>query len=251
MKIVEQMVLRFADILGFDLMIAVLGDSVQASPGDRYSSSIQALAKKDRVSIHYRDQIYHIRSIHRVLSILTNYLSLQHRADLFDLVGASTSPITHFVDFEASGIAPDSYPVEIAVVHPGGEYQALIKPVRYWQHWSYDAQDMHQISRDQLMAEGKPAATVAQELNELFAGLYLVSDAGEDSYWLEALYEAAELDPTFAVTTVEQTVGPEHAAAIYYQMPVARGHRALADATALRDTVERHYRIMRLLDINV
>ncbi|MDV5387584.1 3'-5' exonuclease [Pseudomonas juntendi] len=249
MRVVEQMVLRFADLLGFDLMISVLGDSVQASPGNRYSGSIQALAKKDRVSIHYRDQVYCIRSIHRVLSILTNYLSLQHRADLFELAGASASPITHFVDFEASGIAPDSYPIEVAIVHPAGEYQSLIKPARYWTHWSYDAQDMHGITREQLLGEGKPAATVAQELNELFAGQYLVSDAKEDSYWVEALYDAAELDPTFAVTSVEQMVGPEHASAIYYQMPVTRGHRALADARALRDTVERHYRITRLLDI--
>lgn len=249
MRVVEQMVLRFADILGFDLMISVLGDSVQASPGNRYSGSIQTLAKKDRVAIHFRDQIYHIRSIHRVLSILTNYLSLQHRADLFDLVGASASPITHFVDFEASGIAPDSYPIEIAVVHPGGEYQSLIKPVRYWDHWSYDAQDMHGITREQLLDEGKPATDIAQQLNEMFAGHYLVSDASEDSYWVEALYDAAELDPTFTVATVEQMVGPEHAAAIYYQTPVKREHRALDDARALRYTVERHYRIMRLLDI--
>lgn len=249
MKIVEQMVLRFADLLGFDMLITLLGDSVQMRPSNTYSGSARALAKKDRVSIHYRDQIYDIRSILRVLSILTSYLSRQHGAELRDLGGGSVSPITHYVDLEASGIAPGSYPVEIAVVHPAGEYQSLIKPVRYWQHWSYDAQDMHQVSRDQLLAEGKTAVTVAQELNEIFSGQCLVSDAREDSYWVEALYDAAELNPTFTVATIEQMVGPEHAAAIYYQMPIKRGHRALADASVLRDTVERHYRIMRLLDI--
>jgi hypothetical protein len=30
------------------------------------------------------------------------------------------------VDFEASGIAPDSYPIEIAIVSVEAEYQALI-----------------------------------------------------------------------------------------------------------------------------
>lgn len=249
MKIVEQMVLRFADLLGFDMLITILDDSVRMSPSNTYSKSVMALAKKDRVSLHYRDQIYDIRSIHRVLSILTNYLSLQHSAELRDLGGSPVSPITHYVDFEASGIAPDSYPIEIAVVHPGGEYQTLIKPVRYWQHWSYDAQDMHQISREQLMSDGKPAVTIAHELNQLFEGQYLVSDAREDSYWFEALYDAAELDPTFTVATVEQMVGPEHAAAIYYQMPVTRGHRALSDARSLKETVERHYRLIRLLNI--
>lgn len=191
MKVVEQMVLQFADLLGFDMLITLLGDSVQMRPSDTYSGSAQALVKKDRVSLHYRDQIYDIRNIHRVLSILTNYLSRQHGADLRDLSGAPVSPITHFVDFEASGIASDSYPVEIAIVHPTGEYQALIKPVRHWEHWSYDAQDMHGITREQLLGEGKPAATVAQELNALFAGHCLVSDAKEDSYWVEALYDAA------------------------------------------------------------
>lgn len=249
MKIVEQMVLRFADLLGFDMLITILGDSVQMSPSNTYSKSVLALAKKDRVSLHYRDQIYDIRSINRVLSILTNYLTQRHGAELRDLDGSPVSPITHYVDFEASGIAPDSYPIEIAVVHPGGEYQALIKPVRYWEHWSYDAQDMHQIPRDQLVAEGKPAADIAQELNEIFSGQCLTSDAREDSYWFEALYDAAELDPTFTVATVEQMVGPEHAAAIYYQMPITRGHRALSDARSLEETVERHYRLMKLLNI--
>lgn len=249
MIIVDKMVLRFADLIGFDMLITLLGDSVQMRPSNTYSSSAQALAKKDRVSLHYRDQIYDIRNIHRVLSILTNYLSRQHSTELFDLGGASVSPIAHYVDFEASGVAPDSYPVEVAIVHPAGEYHSLIKPARYWTHWSYDAQDMHGITREQMLGEGKPAATIAQELNALFAGQYVISDAREDSYWFEALYDAAELDPTFTVATVEQIVGPEHAAAIYYQMPVTRGHRALADASALRDTVERHYRIMRLLNI--
>lgn len=249
MKVIEEMVIRFAELIGFDLMITLFGDSVHASASNTYSDTVKALAKKDRVSLHYRDQVYDIRSIHRVLSILTNYLARRHDAELRALGGDLVSPVTHFVDFEASGIAPDSYPVEIAIAHPTGEYQALIKPVRHWEHWSYDAQDMHGITREQLLNEGKPAADIAQELNALFAGHCLVSDAKEDSYWVEALYDAAELDPTFAVTTVAQMVGPEHAAAIYYQMPVTRGHRALADARALRDTVERHYRIMRLLDI--
>ncbi|WP_158682557.1 hypothetical protein [Pseudomonas sp. XWY-1] len=249
MKVVERMVLRFADLVEFDLMTALLGDSVRVSASNTYANSVNAMAKKDRVSLHYRDQVYDIRSIHRALSIFNNYLTRRYGAELRDMAG--TSPITHYVDFEASGIAPDSYPIEIAVVHPAGEYQSLIKPVRYWQHWSYDAQDMHGITREQLLSDGKPAATIAQELNELFAGQYLVSDAREDSHWFEALYDAAELDPTFTVATVEQMVGPEHAAAIYYQMPIKRGHRALADAQALRDTVERHYRIMRLLEITV
>lgn len=245
MRIIEQMFLRTSDLLGFDLLITLLGDVVKSYPGSTYSSTIQPVAKKDRLSFHYRDLVYEIWGVHRLLSILTNYLGQRYGAELRDM--GDTAPITHYVDFEASGIAPDSYPVEIAIVHPAGEYASLIKPVHYWTHWSYDAQDMHGITREQLLDEGKPAATIASELNELFAGQYLVSDARADSYLFETLYDAAGLDPAFAVASIEQIVGAEHAAAIYYQMPVKREHRALADARALRDTVERHYRLMLLL----
>lgn len=69
--------------------------------------------------------------------------------------GSEVAP-DHFIDFEASGIAPDSYLIEVAVVFPGGEYQALIQPERYWDHSSHDGQHMHGLRREQLIAEGKP-----------------------------------------------------------------------------------------------
>ena len=59
-----------------------------------------------------------------------------------------------FIDFEASGIAPDSYPIEVAVVSNETVYSSLIKPVRYWTHWSFDAQDMHGLTQDHLLQEG-------------------------------------------------------------------------------------------------
>lgn len=36
-----------------------------------------------------------------------------------------------FIDFEASGIAPDSYPIEVAVVSAEISSNSLIKPARY------------------------------------------------------------------------------------------------------------------------
>lgn len=102
-----------------------------------------------------------------------------------------------FVDFEASGIAPDSYPIEIAVAAADFEYQALIRPARYWTHWSWDAQDMHGIARESLMAEGIEPNVFAVELNTRFAGAMLCSDSPQDGFWLEILYEAAGIEPSF------------------------------------------------------
>ena len=39
-----------------------------------------------------------------------------------------------FIDFEASGIAPDGYPIEVAVLSNETWFSSLIKPAPYWTH---------------------------------------------------------------------------------------------------------------------
>lgn len=73
-----------------------------------------------------------------------------------------------FVDFEASGIAPDSFPIEIAVMSADDDSQALIRPIYYWTHWSFDARDMHGISRESLLGGGLDPSIIAVELNARF-----------------------------------------------------------------------------------
>lgn len=138
-----------------------------------------------------------------------------------------------FVDFEASGIAPDSYPIEIAVVSVDSVYQSLIRPVRYWDHWSWDAQDMHGISRESLLANGVKSGVIAADLNTRFAGARLCSDSPQDGFWLETLYEAAGIEPSFELLPLESFVGRSGASDIYRLLPNRQAHRALPDARAL------------------
>ena len=145
---------------------------------------------------------------------------------------------THFIDFEASGIAPDSYPIEVAVMCPGSEFQALIQPAPYWDHWSHDAEDMHGISREQLRRDGRPALEVAMAMNELFGDKTLCSDAPTDCFWLEVLYEAAGIEPTFSVQPLEALLGREAATEILRMLPVRRWHRALSDAHGVAMAVD-------------
>lgn len=140
----------------------------------------------------------------------------------------------YFIDLEASGIALDSYPIEVAVVFPGGEYQTLIQPASYWDHWSYDAQDMHGLSREQLILEGTPPLAVAQEINCLFDGKTLCSDNPADCFWLDVLYEAAGIEATLEVKPIEAFVGREAASEILKRLSVRKGHRALPDARNLQ-----------------
>jgi hypothetical protein len=145
-----------------------------------------------------------------------------------------------FVDFEASGIAPDSYPIEIAVVAADFEYRALIRPVYYWTHWSFDAQDMHGTSRENLLANGLEPSFTATELNARFEGARLCSDSPQDGFWLDTLYEAAGVDPSFALLPLESFVGRYAAGHIYRSLSTARRHRALADANELKAATIRY-----------
>ncbi|OOG86638.1 hypothetical protein B0E42_10305 [Pseudomonas sp. A25(2017)] len=138
-----------------------------------------------------------------------------------------------FIDFEASGIAPDSYPIEVAVVSSEISFRTLVKPARYWTHWSFDAQDMHGLSQDRLRQQGDTPVTVARHMNQLFSGQLLCSDSPLDSFWLDVLYEAADLMPTFQLKPLEVFVGRETASEIYRLLPTTKHHRALPDATAL------------------
>lgn len=140
-----------------------------------------------------------------------------------------------FIDFEASGIAPDSYPIEVAVVSSETSFSSLIKPVRYWTHWSFDAQDMHGLTQDHLLKEGDTPDAVARNMNQLFSGQVLCSDTPQDSFWFDVLFEAADLMPTFELKPLEVFVGREAASEIYRLLPTTRHHRAFHDATALME----------------
>lgn len=147
---------------------------------------------------------------------------------------------TYFIDLEAYGIAPDDYPIEVAVVFPSGEYQALIQPGSYWDHWSYDAQDMHGLSREQLISEGQSLLEVTKAMSRLFDGKIFCSDNPADCYWLDVLYEAAGIEPTFGVRPLETFIRREPATKALALRPAFRDHRALGDVRALKACVS-HY----------
>jgi hypothetical protein len=148
-----------------------------------------------------------------------------------------------FIDFEASGIAPNSYPIEVAVVSSETSFSSLIKPARYWTRWSFDAQDMHGLTQGQLHQEGDTAHVVAKHMNQLFSGQVLCSDSPQDGFWLDVLYEAADLMPTFELKPLEMLVGREAASDIYCLLPTTRRHRALHDATALMEACRAFFEV--------
>ncbi len=115
-----------------------------------------------------------------------------------------------FVDLEASGLVPGSYPVEVGWARPRAlpwgrcaieVGSVLVRPEAAWLSsggWDPAAEAVHGLSREVLRRDGLPAAEVCDLLDREFGGCTVVTDTGGgsvDDMWLAVLYEAAGREP--------------------------------------------------------
>ncbi|KLV11497.1 MULTISPECIES: hypothetical protein [Photobacterium] len=149
------------------------------------------------------------------------------------------------LDFEASGLSDQSYPIEVGYSLPDGSGNSLlINPLTasdVWQHWDeFAEQEIHQITREKLHAEGVQVSEVCMHLNAVL-GKYerVFCDSQWDLFWLGRLYHAAHMRPSFFLTEVGlwlmQENGIERA---HFQQALAElgpaKHRAESDARQIR-----------------
>jgi len=103
------------------------------------------------------------------------------------------NPELLFIDFEASSLNSDSYPIEVAWSNQDGTREShLINPysVEKWRDWSKSSQSIHGLSRSRLSQEGKPALWVAERMNEVLNGRTLLTNCFEyDLEWCEKLFK--------------------------------------------------------------
>ncbi|TAN58924.1 MAG: hypothetical protein EPN20_15730 [Magnetospirillum sp.] len=102
-----------------------------------------------------------------------------------------------FVDVEASGLAPESYPIEVGWADLDGKTGSiLIRPALGWTHWDSDAELMHCISRARLAEKGTDPTVAAKHVAEIFKDRTLISDSPDyDGRWLAKLFGVADLTP--------------------------------------------------------
>lgn len=101
-----------------------------------------------------------------------------------------------FIDFEASSLGPESYPIELGWAHAGGSGAVLIRPEPGWTDWNPAAAEVHGLSREQLLVEGISAGEAATLLLHQAAGRQMVSDAPErDMTWMARLLALTDLPP--------------------------------------------------------
>jgi hypothetical protein len=113
------------------------------------------------------------------------------------------------LDFEASSLSDDSYPIEVGVAlalnsdGPIRVWSSLIQPGRDWtlrQDWDPAAEKVHHIPAA-LLATGQTASEVAKALNAIIGPVgHAYCDGGHyDGFWLERLLKAARIEPAFAL----------------------------------------------------
>lgn len=150
------------------------------------------------------------------------------------------------LDIEASGFGLGSYPIEVGVVmEDGRSWCSLVRPEPSWQHWDPNAAQVHKITREQLLDHGRNAREIAQTLNERLQGMVVYSDAWAHDYtWLNKLYEAANMTPSYRLenlrallTDDEATRWHELKLSIAASVPWER-HRASNDARLLQLTLQ-------------
>jgi len=152
-----------------------------------------------------------------------------------------------FLDFEASSLSKESYPIEVGWVHEdGGGESHLIRPAPGWTEWDDRAEVIHHISRQLLETEGEPHTAVCARLLALFeTSIVLASAPSWDGHWLSMLLRASGLprhlhrlqdtEIAFQAAALMRTKDAAEAAnlvaaarARIEALPV--GHRAKADA---------------------
>ena len=109
------------------------------------------------------------------------------------------------LDFEASGFGSDSYPIEVGYSLGCGErFCMLIRPEPGWIFWDDSAEAVHGISRELLLRSGLDVVQACHELNRRLSGRTLYSDAWVvDKEWLNKLFAAAGLQPSFQLSAIE------------------------------------------------
>ncbi|MCF1742822.1 3'-5' exonuclease [Paradevosia shaoguanensis] len=98
-----------------------------------------------------------------------------------------------FIDFEASSLSKQSYPIEIGwVTEAGAEEGHLIRPAPIWTEWDARAELIHGLSRAQLSEEGEPHDLVCERVISVFGGNDIYASAPSwDGHWLSMLLRAS------------------------------------------------------------
>ncbi|MEM7364245.1 MAG: hypothetical protein AAF525_09485 [Pseudomonadota bacterium] len=150
----------------------------------------------------------------------------------------------YIIDIEASGFGPDGYPIEIGIAMEADErFCSLLHPVKGWTFWDKQAEKLHSVPRQILVAYGRPLRDVAKDLNRLLAGRTVYSDGWVvDQPWLSKLFYTAHVAQEFRISALELIL-TQAQMAIWHETKDRllkelhlHPHRAVDDAQLIQET---------------
>jgi len=129
------------------------------------------------------------------------------RIDRDDGMASSVRETPCFIDFEASGLGPRSYPIEVAWSGGDGGVEDcwLIRPEAAYgwpleEAWEASAERVHGIPFEELVRHGRSAGWIAARMNVQLAGRTVYADGGAyDQVWCGQLFAAAGLEMAFRI----------------------------------------------------
>jgi DNA polymerase-3 subunit epsilon len=152
------------------------------------------------------------------------------------------------IDFEASSLDQDGYPIEVGLaLWPSPDqailgWSTLIQPAGEWTrrgHWSLKSAKVHGILGRDLLAHGQPVNRVAAALNEALGHGTIAWCDGDayDIHWTGALFKAANIAPVFTLGQWHRLIamlGPAmRERGLHWLEQAQARHRARADAEQL------------------
>lgn len=156
------------------------------------------------------------------------------------------------IDFEASSLAPGSYPIEVGIARwvapdrPIEGWSTLIQPVQSWREtgsWTADAQAVHGIRREELENGLTPAETLSM-LNGIVGRHAAFCDGGASDFgWARRLVLAAGFMNEFRLGDFDMLTGrcdPDGYARLVRWLDLTPApHRAREDAERLMQALAR------------
>jgi hypothetical protein len=116
-----------------------------------------------------------------------------------------------FLDCEASGLDPNSYPIEIGFAWINGLTENyLVKPSDNWKSnktWNPESEKIHKISMDTLLKDGSDGRKVALWVKEIFSKNLIFSDnPAYEAMWIKTLFEEYYIHSDIKILNSNQLV---------------------------------------------
>lgn len=144
------------------------------------------------------------------------------------------------IDCEASGITPESYPIEIGISFKNGSFSFLIKPEEEWNYWCSEAEKMHNIRREELFSKGLIVKKVAKLLNEKLKGKTIFTDSVYfENMWIDKLFKFSEIEKLFNIVSIYD-INFDYRKYEQYKKFLSEktvNHRAENDANVIRESL--------------